>query len=74
MPRKLTLTFRHASGPRCVVSLEENGAAVRVTYSLRHSAGIPGAVASAMLADWEAWGQAVTKCPDTPPVLPSGWR
>lgn len=74
MPRKLCLTFRHSSGPRCLVSLEENGAAVRVTYSLRSRSGIPGDVALSMLSEWEAWGRKMKECPSELPPLPSGWQ
>jgi hypothetical protein len=74
MPRKLSLTFHHETGPRCIVSLEENGAAVRVTYSLRSADGIPVHLASRFLTEWQSWFAQVMKCPPVPPALPLGWR
>jgi hypothetical protein len=74
MPRKLSITFHHDTGPRCIVSLEENGPAVRVTYSLRCNPPIPVDLADSYLADWQAWSAQMMKMPAIPPALPSGWR
>lgn len=74
MPRKLQITFRHDTGPRCIVSLEENGPGVRVTYSLRCNPPIPFELADVYLAEWQSWAAAMMKTPAIPPPLPLGWR
>lgn len=72
LPR-VRLTFTHETGSRCLVDLEQNGASVRVRYSLRSAVGVPVALAGVWLQQWADWGSYMRHSA-VPPPPPPGWH